>query len=181
MSGDSRNPVLATVAWAFIAAVVVTVAAMTRHVWHWAPWLAFSGTLAAYLMLLFRWAGRNPLGALVPAAVPVCLSPAFMPLPTGAFILVCVVVLAWARSGIAFSGSGLRGVAGEILASGGAGLALALAEPRNSLELGLCVWLFFLLQGSYFLARPLDGPEAFCRDPFETARARAEQILSGGN
>ena len=148
------------------------------------PYGAFRLTLwaflAGYAWLLRRWTGARRLACAFPLALLLAL--AMAGLPRTSFLAASIVVLAWVRSGICFSGQGLRSLVVELGVSAGGALLVTLLAPSSGLTWALAVWLFFLVQSLYFVAG-LEGKTAwegpYKAEPFEQARQRAERILSG--
>ncbi len=99
------------------------------------------------------------------------------------FILLCLMVLGWIRSGICFQGIFLKRLGIEMLLCLGAGGLISLFAPYSVVSWALGIWMFFLIQALYFIlfddARLIEAPHMDA-DPFEQARKEAEKILSSG-
>jgi hypothetical protein len=150
------------------------------------PWLvAFRLTLwlflAAYSLVLCRWAGAGLLACGFPLAI--LLASSFWLRSGHDFLLLLVLVLGWVRSGVCFRKSLWKAVGAEVLVGlGGAALVGSFA-PHSVVAWALGVWMFFLLQSLYFvLTGDLGDTEEseVALDPFEKARRQAEEILSAG-
>jgi hypothetical protein len=137
--------------------------------------------LAAYSLVLCRWAGAGLLACGFPLAI--LLASSFWLRSGHDFLLLLVLVLGWVRSGVCFRKSLWKALGAEVLVGlGGAALVGSFA-PHSMVVWALGVWLFFLVQSLYFvLTGDLgDTEEAdIALDPFEKARRQAEEILSAG-
>jgi hypothetical protein len=137
--------------------------------------------LAAYSLVLCRWAGAGLLACGFPLAI--LLASSFWLRSGHDFLLLLVLVLGWVRSGVCLRKSLWKALGAEVLVGlGGAALVGSFA-PHSMVVWALGVWLFFLVQSLYFvLTGDLgDTEEAeIVLDPFEKARRQAEEILSAG-
>jgi hypothetical protein len=137
--------------------------------------------LAAYSLVLCRWAGAGLLACGFPLAI--LLASSFWLRSGHDFLLLLVLVLGWVRSGVCFRKSLWKALGAEVLVGlGGAALVGSFA-PHSMVVWALGVWMFFLVQSLYFvLTGDLgDTEEAdIALDPFEKARRQAEEILSAG-
>jgi hypothetical protein len=150
------------------------------------PWLvAFRLTLwlflAAYSLVLCRWAGASLLACGFPLAI--LLASSFWLKSGHDFLLLLVLVLGWVRSGVCFRKSPWKAVGAEVLVGMGGAALVGSFAPHSGVAWALGVWMFFLLQSLYFvLTGDLGDTEEseVALDPFEKARRQAEGILSAG-
>jgi hypothetical protein len=150
------------------------------------PWLvAFRLTLwlflAAYSLVLSRWAGASLLACGFPLAI--LLASSFWLRSVHDFLLLLVLVLGWVRSGVCFRKSPWKAVGAEVLVGMGGAALVGSFAPHSGVAWALGVWMFFLLQSLYFvLTGDLGDTEEseVALDPFEKARRQAEGILSAG-
>ena len=138
--------------------------------------------LAGYALLLARWSKKNPLATALPLTVVLAFTagPLYASIRFTAFIVLTLAALAWIRSSICFPGSLVKSLSSEAMVSlGGLGLVLFFT-PNTLTGVALGIWLFFLVQSSFFLFRDLaEPPRARLNlDRFETARREADKILS---
>lgn len=145
--------------------------------------------LGAYTLLLCRWTGAQAGKTFLPLAIPLAVAMTAAAAPP--FVAAWVLVLAWVRSGLCQRGPLLRRVMAESLLCLAAGWAIAAllwtgsdlvaaASLPRALQLGLGVWLFFLLQTLYFLFFEQTAPQQDRNAAFERAKRRAEAILASG-
>jgi hypothetical protein len=137
--------------------------------------------LAAYSLVLCRWAGAGPLACGFPLAI--LLASSFWLRSGHDFLILLVLVLGWVRSGVCFRKSLWKAVGTELLVGLGGAALVGFFAPHSTVVWALGVWMFFLLQSLYFvLTGELDDVEAaeVTLDPFEKARRQAEEILSAG-
>ena len=137
--------------------------------------------VAGYGFLLARWGEKSPAAIVFPLLF-LFLS-LFAVRSSFFFILLCLMVLGWIRSGICFQGIFLKRLGIEILLCLGAGGLISLFAPYSVVSWALGIWMFFLIQALYFIlfadAREKEDP-FMDADPFEQARKEAEKILSSG-
>jgi len=137
--------------------------------------------LAAYSLVLCRWAGAGLLACAFPLAI--LLASSFWLRSGNDFLLFLVLVLGWVRSGVCFRKSLWKAVAAEILVGVGGAALVGFFAPHSMMLWALGVWMFFLVQSLYFLLTgdlgDTEETEA-ALDPFEKARRQAEEILSAG-
>ncbi len=138
--------------------------------------------LAAYGVLLARWSATPLSRVIFPLALPLILL-AFNA-PSDVFLLCCLFMLSWVRSGVCFPGKLLGSLGAELAICFGGAALIGFFEPRSALSWGLGVWLFFLVQSLYFMFqaggdKTVEDEES--ADPFEAARRNAEEILGVGN
>ena len=96
------------------------------------------------------------------------------------FLVLVLGILSWVRSGICFpSPMGKKMVTEAVLGLVAAGLVISL-RPASVLTWALAIWMLFLVQALYFVffETNLHEDQPVKRDPFETARERAANILS---
>lgn len=203
VSASARRSLRESLLLALLAGCGSAAAYATAHPWRLggfalaaALWL----TLLVYAWRLCRWNGASCSRLAPPFAIIIAVGiTANSPAP---IIAAWLLTLSWVRSGLTQEVSGPRQqydrilprlfaelllclipgalIAAQLLSwplpTSGAGFALV---PPRALQLGLGVWLFFLLQSLYVLffepkpARPLGDPF----EAFERAKRRAETIL----
>jgi hypothetical protein len=149
-----------------------------RWVWPSVFELALWAMLAAYAMLLCRWARVRCLSVLFPLLL--LLGVAVWPTGHRAFLLIGLAVFSWIRSGVCFRAAPLRALVAELVTVLGAACTIALWWPQSALAWALSVWFFFLVQTLYFFFVPVaagSGAATIRRDPFEQARVELERIL----
>lgn len=143
------------------------------------PHLAMGLFIALYGLLMARWSGVGPGAICFP--VLIIFSGTFLTRSPAAFLMLMFMVFSWIRSGICFKGSILKRILAEVLLCGGAGGGLIICAADGPIAYPLWIWMFFLVQSLYFLCFNGAGkpePENKNGDPFESARKRAERILS---
>lgn len=146
------------------------------------PWyLAFRGAivivLGGYALFLARLSRTGLTRVVFP--ILVLAAAGLLSHSTLPWLVFSLTVLSWVRSGVCYPGSFFRKAALEIfLTVAGVGL-VAVFNPTGLLSWALTVLAFFLIQSIYFLR--LDQPDTVTVKPdaFESARRRAEAILSG--
>ena len=150
------------------------------------PWsAAFRLTLrlflAAYSLVLCRWAGAPILGCGFPLAI--LLASIFWLRSGNDFLILMVLVLGWIRSGVCFRKALWKAVVAEVLVGLGGAALVAFFAPQSLALWALGVWMFFLVQSLYFIISgdigDMEGNEVTL-DPFEKARRQVESILSAG-
>ncbi|MEW6267077.1 MAG: hypothetical protein AB1641_28725 [Thermodesulfobacteriota bacterium] len=149
------------------------------YFWPWAQ--AFGLTVwacgAGYALLLAVWSRRGARVVIFPLLV--MLAAVFTSGSRLGLIVMALTILAWVRSGVCFSGAGLKKLALELALSGGAVLILVLLPPRGLTGLALGAWTFFLVQSMYFVLDPgAEEERSLETDPFDRACRRAERILT---
>jgi hypothetical protein len=150
------------------------------------PWsVAFQLTLwlflAAYSLVLCRWAGASLLACGFPLAI--LLASTLWLRSTRDFLLLLVLVLGWVRSGVCFRKPLWQAVGAEALVGLGGAALVGFFAPHSMAVWALGVWMFFLVQSLYFVLTGDVGDEEeteVALDPFEKARRQAEEILSAG-
>ncbi len=178
-----QRPVLTTILFGLACAVAyIPLGWFLGKVFYWptALRLMIWTGLAGYTWILTRTSGKPLLAALFPLLF--LLAAAVIPIfsiPVTAYGLFALGVLSWVRSGICYPGSVLGRVALELALCVGGALLIGWFGPRTVLEAALMVWLFFLLQSTYFLFAPTPAMQSSPRlDRFEEARRRAERIMA---
>jgi hypothetical protein len=137
--------------------------------------------LAAYSLVLCRWAGAGSLNCGFPLAV--VLSSVFWLRSGNDFLFLMVLVLGWIRSGVCFRKPLWKAVGAEILVGLGGAALVAFFAPQSTAVWALGVWMFFLVQSLYFVFTGDVGDAEeieVALDPFEKARRQAEEILAAG-
>lgn len=134
--------------------------------------------LVMYGALLARWAGKGIASIIFPLLIPFSIM--LQGNPEMTFIMVCLIVLSWIRSGISFTGSLYRRLGIEVLLCAGGGTLVAFFVSDSPMSLALGIWMFFLIQAIYFI---LIGDKIIAEagepvDPFEKARREVEEILA---
>lgn len=150
--------------------------------WSWAFRLTLWLFLAAYSLVLCRWAGAGLPACGFPLAI--LLASSFWVRSSHDFLFLWVLVLGWVRSGVCFRKSLWKAVGAEVLVGLGGAALVAFFAPQSMVIWALGVWMFFLVQSLYFvLTGDVGGTEEteVVLDPFEKARRQAEEILSAGS
>jgi len=135
--------------------------------------------VAGYGWILARQAKANLTGAVIPLLV--LLAFVFYPNPPFVFAILAMGVLSWIRSGVCYPKALLPMLMAEGITCGGAAFLLVAFPPGSTPVWALSIWLFFLFQSLYFLIFETAherSPETVA-DPFDRAKNRAEEILSG--
>jgi hypothetical protein len=97
-------------------------------------------------------------------------------------LMIAAGVLSWVRSGICYPNQFTKHVMAEIVLCAGGGLLIAGFAPISVLNWTIAIWLFILIQALYFVVfeNSLTEQSRLKKDPFESAREQAENILSAG-
>ena len=150
---STANPIRATIVWGVIGglAYIPLGSGLSMIVlWPLSFKLSVSSLLAAYGVLLSRWA-QQPLRSIHFPLILLFVA-AFCLQPTNAFLFTTIGLLGWIRSGICFKNeSFLQRLAAEIGLGLGTGLLVSFAGPALNLIWALGVLLFFLIQALYFV------------------------------
>lgn len=173
-----------TIVFAFVCGVLFTPITLGLQFFFY-PHLAFRFTLClflmAYGMMLNRWTGGHFLKGMFPCGI-MFLSAA-MANSTPMFIILCLALFSWIRSGFCFKTGPLRSLAAESSLTMGSALLITYLSPHGQWSWALAVWLFFLIQSTYFYLftdnRSIEKNEPSI-DPFERSKMQIEKILSGG-
>jgi hypothetical protein len=136
--------------------------------------------LSIYALILASWSNQNRISVIFPLIFLVIFN--LTPASNATYLLLCLGLLSWIRSGICFQNSLPRLLGTEIILSISGGLLVAYLNPYSSITWALGIWMFFLIQSLYFFLIPaIPTPQAnegsFAEDMFEAARIRAEGIL----
>jgi hypothetical protein len=175
-----NTPMWGTVWYGVAAAVVLIPLTLALDVI--GPWyLAFRGAIVIVIGGYALFLTRLSKAGLTRVAFPMLVLAAagLFAHSTMPWLVFSLTILSWIRSGVCYPGSFLRKAFLEgFLTLGGIGL-VAFFNPTGLLSWSLAILAFFLIQSMYFI-RP-DQPETVevKPDSFETARRRAEAILSG--
>ena len=97
-------------------------------------------------------------------------------------LIIAAGVLSWVRSGICYPNQFTKRIMAEIVLCAGGGLLIASFAPVSVLNLSIAIWLFILIQALYFVVfeNSLNEQPRLKKDPFESARKQAENILAAG-
>jgi hypothetical protein len=179
----SQHPVLSTVLYGFAGALsligfipISGVIPLPIDVVSLTLWL----TVAGYGVLLCRWSGQN----LKTIFFPLCflsLSIYLVPSMNSVFLLALAGV-SWIRSGICFPQiRGLKIGIELLLCLVGAAM-VKLLLPATIFSWALAIWLFFLLQATYFILIDINFPAPDKLNPlsntFEQSSRQAVVILA---
>ncbi len=181
----SGRPVRTTILFGLLAAL--SAIPLITALEFFLPWpqsicLVIWATLALYGIILARWARTGVWGI----GFPLLLLLLFALLGDSLFVflLLSAGILSWIRSGICFPQRRIRAMATELLVSLGGGALVLSFSPYSAITWALGIWMFFLVQGLYFVLSGNSGAEEegeddTDNDPFERARMNAEKILAG--
>ncbi|MDJ0828327.1 MAG: hypothetical protein QNI92_00670 [Desulfobacterales bacterium] len=177
------RPVLTTMFFGVGAAICFYPLSMV--VYQLVPWhRAILITLGIYLVLYAFLVACQVAGqrgkTVVVAFVSTALVAFFLPtlkIGLGAMVL----ILGWIRSRQCYQLPILWMLAGEIIIGCGGVMLVSAFQPASMFEWSLGIWMFFLIQSLYFVI--FAGKSATIkkippRDPFESARGRAEEIIA---
>ena len=97
-------------------------------------------------------------------------------------LIIATGVLSWIRSGICYPNQFTKRVMAEVVLCAGGGILIAGFAPVSVLSWAIAIWLFILIQALYFVIfeNSLSEQAGLQKDPFEAARAQAENILAAG-
>jgi len=139
--------------------------------------LAIFTCLSVYSLILASWTNTKRISVIFPLFFLMFFI--FSGSSTPAFLLLCLGMLSWIRSGICFQSTISKSLGAEIFFSIGGGAIIASLSPYSSLTWALGIWAFFLVQSLYFiLMTDLETAEtAIKTDTFEDAKIKAEAIL----
>ena len=176
----AKRPVRTTIFFGLICAILFTALGLFfEHTVFWPAFFRMSifGCLAIYSFILASWSKKNHLSVIFPLLFLVVFN--FAQNSNYAFLLLCLGMLSWIRSGICFQNAFSKSLGAEIIFSIGGGVLVAYLNPYSTITWALGIWMFFLIQSLYFLVMTDFGPEEepLNTDPFEEARIRAEGIL----
>jgi hypothetical protein len=177
-----RRPMPGTVLFGLVCGisfVPVSVALSYVFLWPTALRMTLWFCLASYGCLLARWGKVNFASIFFPLLIVFLF--VFWGNSARLFLLLSLGVLSWIRSGICFQRPLRRMLGTELFLSVGGGALVAFFMPHSPATWAMGLWMFFLIQSLYFLVvRDLgDRRQDVSLDPFEQARRRAEEILSG--
>lgn len=133
--------------------------------------------LALYAVMMAGWTHKRRISVIFPLLFLAFF--VFSRSTAASFLLLCLGMLAWIRSGICFQNAFVRSLGAEMVFSIGGGALVAYFAPYSPLTWGLGIWMFFLVQSLYFIVMTdgETGKDAVVPDAFEQARMRAEGIL----
>jgi hypothetical protein len=136
--------------------------------------------LASYSVLLIYGCGKNMTSAVFPLLL--ALLSIFWSDSVPANLIIAAGTFSWIRSGICYPDRFTKRFLAEIVLCAGAALIAGSFAPLTVFNRAIAVWMFFLIQALYFVifedsAGVQHGPN---HDPFESARQKAETILSAG-
>lgn len=139
--------------------------------------LAIFACLTGYSLMMAGWADKKPASVFFPLVFLAFF--VFSRNAPASFLLACLGMLSWIRSGICFQSALTRSLAAEIVFSIGGGALVAYFAPYSTATWGLGIWLFFLVQSLYLMVMttPDPGEALLNADAFDEARIRAEGIL----
>ncbi|RJP94841.1 MAG: hypothetical protein C4518_02435 [Desulfobacteraceae bacterium] len=177
---NSRQPVRTTIFYGLICALMFIPLGMFFE--RTALWPVFFRVtifafLAAYAFILANWTNKRRISVIFPLLFLFLFI--FGQSSTAAFLLLCLGMLSWIRSGVCFQNAFPKSLGGEILFSIGGGALVAYFSPYSTVTWALGIWMFFLVQSLYFIVMTDIGQdeEHIPVDAFEQARIRASGIL----
>ncbi len=176
----AKRPVRTTVFFGLMCALLfAAIGLFFEHTVFWAAFfrMFIFGCLAIYSFILASWSKKSRLSVIFPLLFLIVFN--FAQNSNAAFLLLCLGMLSWIRSGICFQNAFSKSLGAEIIFSIGGGALVAYLNPYSTITWALGIWMFFLIQSLYFLLMTNLEPEeeTLNTDPFEQARIRAEGIL----
>ena len=177
-----KRPVRTTLVMAFLSGFVIypVLATVLAPVLGWpaTPKLILWAAVAVYALLLCRWSKTGLLSVVFPLVV--LLGAALWPYVYTGYFLLLLGVLGWIRSGICYPDRPVRAILAEVITLAGGVFLVGIWMPGSTLQWGLGIWLFGLIQCLYFYIVGWDRPnrdEKETMDPFEQARRELEKAL----
>jgi hypothetical protein len=174
-----KRPVRTTIFFGLVCALLFAVTGLFfEHTVFWPAFFRISifGCLAIYSFILASWGSKSRLSIIFPLLFLVVFN--FAQNSDYAFLLLCLGMLSWIRSGICFPNAFSKSLGAEIIFSIGGGFMVAYLNPYSTITWALGIWMFFLIQSLYFILMTNSEPEELLdTDSFEEARIRAERIL----
>jgi len=177
---NSNRPVRTTIFFGLICGLVFLASGLffERTVF-WSIFFRLSlfAFLSAYAFMLASWSGKKRISVIFPLLFLFVFN--FAQNSNSAFLLLCLGILSWIRSGICFQNAFSKSLGAEIIFSIGGGALVAYFNPFSTVTWALGIWMFFLVQSLYFIivADTGNNDEHLNEDAFEQARMRAEGIL----
>jgi hypothetical protein len=176
----AKQPVRTTIFFGLICAIMFfTLGIFFEKTFFWSTFFRMSifGCLAVYSLILASWSNQNRLSVVFPLLFLVVFN--FAQSSNSAFLLLCLGMLSWIRSGICFQNVFSKSLGAEIIFTIGGGALVAYLNPYSTMTWALGIWMFFLVQSVFFIVMPdLKSAETFTQtDTFEEAKLRAEVIL----
>lgn len=178
-----KRPVRTTLVMAFLSGFVVYPVSVMFLApvlgWPTTPKIILWAAVFVYALLLSRWSRTRILSIVFPMVV--LLGAALWPQVYVGYFLLLLGVLSWIRSGICFQTRPVRAILAEVITIAGGAFLVGMWMPGSTLQWGLGIWLFGLVQCLYFYIVGWDRPnhgEITSMDPFEQARQELEKILA---
>lgn len=177
---NAKRPVRTTIVCGlFFGLVFISLGLLFEHTVFWSLFvrMAVFSCLSVYSFILASWSGTRRICVIFPLLFLSVFI--FAQISTHAFLLLCLGMFSWIRSGICFQKSPARSLGVELVFSIGGGYLVACFSPCTPITWGLGIWMFFLVQSLYFIVMtaPAEGDEDMEMDLFEQARIRAENIM----
>jgi len=177
---SGKRPVRTTVFYGLICALLFfAVGIFFEHTIFWSIFfrIAIFTCLAAYSIILASWTNKKRISVIFPLFFLVFFI--FSNSSNSAFLLLCLGMLSWIRSGICFQKALSKSLGAEIIFSIGGGAIVAYLSPYSTLTWALGIWMFFLVQSLYFIVMTdfVSEENPVNTDAFEVAKLRAEGIL----
>jgi hypothetical protein len=177
----AKRPVRTTIFFGLICALIfVGLGIFFEHTVFWSVFFRMTifGILAAYSLILTSWSGQNRISIIFPLLFLVVFN--FAHNSNYAFLLLCLGMLSWIRSGICFQNAFSKSLGAEIIFSIGGGALVVHLNPYSTVTWAIGIWMFFLVQSMYFIVMTDAKPDKthINADAFEEARMRAENILN---
>lgn len=140
--------------------------------------MAIFTCLGLYSLMMAGWANKKRPSVIFPLIFLAFF--VFSRSNPGSFLLLCLGMFSWIRSGICFQNALTRSLAAEIVFSIGGGALVVYFAPYSPTTWGLGIFLFFLVQSLYFVVmnEPDTAEKPINADAFDEARGRAEGILN---
>ncbi|MBC2715400.1 MAG: hypothetical protein HF978_08835 [Desulfobacteraceae bacterium] len=177
---NAKQPVRTTIFYGLICGLIfLALGLFFERTVFWSAFfrLTIFSCLAAYSFILASWANKKRISVIFPLLFLFFFI--FSQNSNSAFLLLCLGMLSWIRSGVCFQNAFSKSLGAEIIFSIGGGALVAYFSPYSTVTWALGIWMFFLVQSLYFIVMTdfVPDEEHVNVDAFEQARMRAEGIL----
>ncbi len=135
---------------------------------------------AIYGVLLIRWCHKSALLAVFPLMI--LFWTAFWIDSIWGYFLLASAILGWIRSSIFFAEYSLGRFGIESAICLGTSISVVWFPPHSAVSWAAATWMFFLIQALFFVffdTLEHNRQEKIGIDPFEQARIKAEEIITG--
>ena len=181
-----QRPVLTTIVFGLVCGIsFIPLNLALNNLFFWPSAICLTLWLysAGYTLLLGHWSKNK----IIPIFFPLLIlfMAAFLVNSVAAYFFLVLAVISWIRSGICFQERGRIKLLVELLLCVVGGALVAAFTPGSAITWALGIWMFFLVQASYFVIIDSKGIAVEEKydleiDPFERASRRAADILSAG-